>query len=217
MHKILSIFTLIFLIQNFKFCPKLTISILDPIKSIKAEKILKGMLNSIPSPSPSVKIQIMGGKVCLRCKGKALLGDVNKLFKTKSLLTSPINAMFCLINSSKFSCQWFEFLLKVQVMGSNPDYLIKSFLLYKILFQMVFHPFVNCIDVKCSSKQRAESQKIGISFPSFANASYLSKVEQVLLLVNVKLIDFLTLFGANQQWYFVTKIVLTYCEKKLFQ
>ena len=67
MHKILSIFTLIFLIQNFKFCPKLTISILDPIKSIKAEKILKGILNSIPSPSPSVKIQIMGGKVCLRC------------------------------------------------------------------------------------------------------------------------------------------------------
>ena len=36
---------------------------------IKIEKILKGSLNSIPSPSPSVKIQIMGGKVCLRCKG----------------------------------------------------------------------------------------------------------------------------------------------------
>ena len=28
----------------------------------KVEKILKGSLNSIPSPSPSVKIQIMGGK-----------------------------------------------------------------------------------------------------------------------------------------------------------
>ena len=36
----------------------------------KVEKILKGSLDSIPSPSPSVKIQIMGGKVCLRCKGK---------------------------------------------------------------------------------------------------------------------------------------------------
>jgi hypothetical protein len=30
-----------------------------------------------------VKIQIMGGKVCLRCKGKTLLGVVNKLRKQK--------------------------------------------------------------------------------------------------------------------------------------
>ena len=35
-------------------------------KSIVA-KILKGSMDLIPSPSPSVKIQIMGGKVCLRC------------------------------------------------------------------------------------------------------------------------------------------------------
>ena len=66
---------------------------------VKVEKILKGSLDSIPSPSPLVKIQIMGGKVCLRCKGKTLLGVVNKL-------------------------------LKVKVMGSNPGYLLKSFLLY---------------------------------------------------------------------------------------
>ena len=52
----------------------------------KVEKILKGSLDSIPSPLPSVKIQIMGGKVCLRCKGKTLLSVVNKLLKTKSLL-----------------------------------------------------------------------------------------------------------------------------------
>ena len=45
------------------------------------ENILKGSLDSIPSPL--VKIQIMGGKVCLRCKGKRLLGIVNKLLKTK--------------------------------------------------------------------------------------------------------------------------------------
>ena len=32
----------------------------------KVEKILKGSLDSIPSPSPSVKIQIMGGKCYLR-------------------------------------------------------------------------------------------------------------------------------------------------------
>ena len=45
----------------------------------KVEKILKGSLDSIPSPLPSVKIQIMGGKVGLKCKGKKLLGIVNKL------------------------------------------------------------------------------------------------------------------------------------------
>ena len=49
----------------------------------KVEKILKESLDLIPSPSPSVKIQIMGGKICLRCKGKTLLGVVNKLLKTK--------------------------------------------------------------------------------------------------------------------------------------
>ena len=37
-------------------------------------------------------------------------------------------AMFCLITSSKLSK--FEFSLKVKVIGSNPSYLLKSFLLY---------------------------------------------------------------------------------------
>ena len=58
---------------------------------IKVENFLKGSLDSIPSPSLSVKIQIMRRKVCLRCEGKTLLGIVNKLLKTKSLLTSPSN------------------------------------------------------------------------------------------------------------------------------
>ena len=51
---------------------------------VKVEKILKGSLDSIPSPS--VKIQTMSGKVCLSCKGKTLLGN-------KSLLTSPNNVL----------------------------------------------------------------------------------------------------------------------------
>ena len=33
---------------------------------LKVEKVLKGSLDLIPSPSSSVKIQIMGGKVYLR-------------------------------------------------------------------------------------------------------------------------------------------------------
>ena len=66
---------------------------INSISYSKVEKILKASLDLIPSPSPSVKVQIMGGKVCLRCKGKTLLGIVNKLLKTKSLLTSPNNVL----------------------------------------------------------------------------------------------------------------------------
>ena len=51
----------------------------------KIEKILKCRLDLIPTPLPSVKIQIMCRRVCLRCKGKTLLGDVNKHFVFKSL------------------------------------------------------------------------------------------------------------------------------------
>ena len=48
---------------------------IDEIWKLKVEKILKGSLYLIQSPSPSVKIQIMGRKSCLRCKGKTLLGE----------------------------------------------------------------------------------------------------------------------------------------------
>ena len=66
----------------------------------KVQNISKCYLDSILSPTPSVKIQIMGRRVCLRCRGKTLLGVVNKLLKTKSLLTSPND-----IISSKLSRQ----------------------------------------------------------------------------------------------------------------
>ena len=59
----------------------------------KVENILKDSLYSIPSPLPSVKIQNMGGKVCLRCKGKTLLGIVNNFWEQKDLLTSPSNVL----------------------------------------------------------------------------------------------------------------------------
>ena len=68
---------------------------------VKVEKVLKGSLDLIPSPL--VKSQIMGWKVCLRCKGETLLGVFNKLLKTKSLLTSPSNV--CPIAPSKLSRQ----------------------------------------------------------------------------------------------------------------
>ena len=37
---------------------------------LKVEIVLKGSLDFIPSPSTSVKIQIVDEKVCLRCKSK---------------------------------------------------------------------------------------------------------------------------------------------------
>ena len=58
--------------------------------SSKVEKILKASLDLIPSPS--VKIQIMGGKVCLRCKSKTLLGICQQTFENKKL-TSPSNVL----------------------------------------------------------------------------------------------------------------------------
>ena len=76
------------------------------------------MFSDYSLPSPSVKTQIMGGKVCLRCKIKPLLGLVSKLLKTN------------LITSSDLSSQWFEFSLKVKVIRSTPGCLLKSFLLY---------------------------------------------------------------------------------------
>ena len=71
----------------------------------KVEKILKGSLDSIPSSSPLVKIQIMCGKLCLRCKAKTLLG---KEIKTK--------------NSNVHN--------SLKVMGLNLGYLLKFSLLY---------------------------------------------------------------------------------------
>ena len=67
--------------------------------------MLKGSLDSILSPS--VKIQIIGGKVCLRCKGKILLGVVNKLLKT-----TPSNVLLlyikqtCLNHKLNFHFRW---------------------------------------------------------------------------------------------------------------
>ena len=57
----------------------------------KLEKIKEDSLVLIPSPS--VKIQIMGGKIDLRCKSETLLDVVNKLFTLVSLLTKPKNVL----------------------------------------------------------------------------------------------------------------------------
>ena len=71
------------------------------IKSFKIEKILKGTLDLIPSPSLSVKIQIMGRKVWNVVKAKhCWVLPTNFLF-SKVCWQYPV--MFCLHTSSKLS------------------------------------------------------------------------------------------------------------------
>ena len=75
----------------FTICLGIRINFFYHLK--KVERILKGSLDLIPLPSPSAKIQIMDREVCLTNKGKTLLIIVNKVLKTKSLLTLPSNVL----------------------------------------------------------------------------------------------------------------------------
>ena len=59
----------------------------------KVEKILEDSLDSIPSPSPSVKNQIIGGKVYLRVIRQNIAGWCQQNFVFKSLLTTPRNVL----------------------------------------------------------------------------------------------------------------------------
>ena len=81
----------------------------DALKNFlhKVEKILKGSLDSILSPSPSVKIQITGRKVCLRWKGKNCWVLSTNFSNQKVCWHHP--AMFCLITSSKLSAHNLNF------------------------------------------------------------------------------------------------------------
>jgi hypothetical protein len=85
----------------------------------KVEKILKSSLDAIPSPS--VKIQIVGGKSCLRCKWQNIVGHCQQTFENKKFVDIT-QQCFALLPQVNFS-------MKVKVMGSNPGYLLKSFLL----------------------------------------------------------------------------------------
>ena len=86
--------------------------------------------------SPKVKVMGLNSGYLLKSsvfyleiKTKNLISITLKFPLVKSLLKNP--AMFCLYTSSKFSHPYFEFSLRVKVMGSNPGYLLKSFLLYQ--------------------------------------------------------------------------------------
>ena len=63
----------------------------------KVEKILKGSLDKIPSPSSEVKIQVMSGKVLLRCEGKTFC---QQTFENKKFvdITQQCFALLPLVN-----------------------------------------------------------------------------------------------------------------------
>ena len=90
---------------------------------IKVEKISKGSLDSISSPSPSLKIQIMGGKVSLRCKGKTSFVLLNTVLGKVGLnmMTFPVLQN---INPT----------LVTKLLGEMKDFKYKSWLPH-------FHPF----------------------------------------------------------------------------
>ena len=74
------------------------------------------------------KFKLWAGKFAWGIKAKHYWALSTNFWKQKVCWHHP--AMFCLITSSKFSRQWFEFSLKVKVMRLNPVYLLKFFLLY---------------------------------------------------------------------------------------
>ena len=77
---------------------------------LKVEKILKGSLDLIPSPSPSVKIQIMGEKVCLRCKGKTLLDVVKNFWKQREQCFALLPQVYFPTNNLNFHWRWWDWI-----------------------------------------------------------------------------------------------------------
>ena len=73
------------------------------------------------------KFKLLPGKFTWANKAKHCWVMSTNFFFSKVCWQCP--AMFCLHTSSLLSHPWFEFSLKVKVMGSNPGYLLKSFLI----------------------------------------------------------------------------------------
>ena len=105
---------------------------------IKVEKFLKGSLDSIPSPS--VKIQIMGGKVCLRCKGKTLLGWKQKKFVDITQQFSYYPKYFP-TNNLNFYLRWWDRIQAIFLILSffNTQYLRNSAIVYPLNMEWRFH------------------------------------------------------------------------------
>ena len=76
-------------------------------RTSKVENILKGSLDLIPSPSPSVKIQIMTGKVCLRQR-RNIAGGCQQTFENKRI-ADITQHFFALLSQVNFPTNYFNF------------------------------------------------------------------------------------------------------------
>ena len=106
----------------------------------------------ILSPSPSVKIQIMGKKVCLRCKSivNNMLGVVNKLLKASNVLLYYLK--WTQVSNLNFHWRWWD---RIQVTFLNLFYFIQQtfsssdssiqsfFFSLQLLFRMIAHHNAN--------------------------------------------------------------------------
>ena len=99
--------------DNFRILRKKVTKTVWEERISKVEKILKGSPDSISSPS--LKIQNMGGKVYLRCKGKKMLGVVNKIFVFLTQVIVPANNL-------NFHWRWW---VQIQAIFVNLFYFIK--------------------------------------------------------------------------------------------
>ena len=99
------------------------------VHSSKVEKIVKGSLDWIPSPSPSVKI--MGGKVYLRCKGKTFLGWCQQTFWFQKFVDNAQQCFALLFqvkfpaNNLNFSWRWRDW---IQAIFLNLFYFTSTYL-----------------------------------------------------------------------------------------
>ena len=114
----------------------------------------------MPSPSPSYQFKSLAGKFTW--------------------------VMFCLITSSKLSRQLFEFSLKLKVMGLNPGYLLKYFLLYLRLNEQPEIQILNGL-YRLSIPLETENRVCGCSVQSFVTS-----------LISKMTFDFLNIYWLRQ-------------------
>ena len=135
-------------------CPNGSYTILNLF--CKVEKILKGSLNLIPSPSSSVKIQVVNSKVCFRCKGKTWLGVVN--FWKQKRFVDIIQQCFALLlqvtfPANNFNYHW-RWWYQIQALF-NKCFLLSSTLL-KIFEKHIFFQSFS----RSAQPQKASSREI---------------------------------------------------------
>ena len=128
-----------------------------PIMNLIKKNILKDNLDSIPSPLPSVKIQIMGSKVCLRCKGKTLVGIVKNFdiiqqcFALLPQVNFPTNSL-----NFHWGWRWWD---RIQPIFLNLFYFTNIFFFFRLWIIKALDGFFDQI-FKCWSWYFLNSWKI---------------------------------------------------------